>query len=144
MDPTLPSCPSPADVPAPTPPPAAVAGPACGGPSRRDFLADALKLAGGAYVLLAGGALAEGLAAPHAPGEGYDWTEHRYAFLVDTEKCIGCGSCARACAAENDVPDGFFRTWIERYAVGVDGSHVDSPNGGKDGFPPLRVGFEAT
>ena len=33
------------------------------------------------------------------------------------EKCIGCGSCVRACKAENGVPDGFFRTWVERYLV---------------------------
>lgn len=113
--------------------------------TRRGFLQGALALAGGAAVLGAGGALASGPAAtPAAPGEGYDWTEHRYAYLVDTTKCIGCGSCVRACAAENDVPEGFFRTWIERYALGEDGAHVDSPNGGKDGFPAVRVPFEVT
>lgn len=132
---------SPVAEPAPAPPAPATA--ACD-ETRRRFLGEALRLASGAVVLFSGGGLAEALVAGHAPGEGYDWTEHRYAFLVDTEKCIGCGSCARACAAENDVPDGFFRTWIERYVVGFEGSHVDSPNGGKDGFPPLQVGFEAT
>ena len=38
-----------------------------------------------------------------------------------------------ACAAENDVPDAFFRTWVERYACGEENTHIDSPNGGKDG-----------
>jgi Fe-S-cluster-containing dehydrogenase component len=126
-------CPTAADAPA-------VVAPA-GQPSRRDFLQGALRLASGALVLFSGGALAKGAG---APGEGYDWTEHRWAYLIDTEKCIGCGSCVRACAAENDVPEGFFRTWIERYAVGEESSHVDSPNGGKDAFPPVRVGFEVT
>jgi tetrathionate reductase subunit B len=119
------------------------------GPSelaRRQFLANVLRLSGGALVLFAGVPIAEGSTqAPAAkPGDGYDWNEHRYAYLIDTAKCIGCGSCVRACAAENKVPDGFFRTWIERYVVGMEDSHVDSPNGGKDGFPPIQVGFVAT
>jgi Fe-S-cluster-containing dehydrogenase component len=119
------------------------------GPSelaRRQFLANVLRLSGGAIVLLAGVPSAGGStdAASGKAGEGYDWSEHRYAYLIDTQKCIGCGSCVRACAAENKVPDGFFRTWIERYVVGLEDSHVDSPNGGKDGFPPVQVGFVAT
>ena len=43
--------------------------------------------------------------------------------------------CVKACKAENKVPDGFFRTWIERYEISEDGeAEVDSPNGGLDGF----------
>lgn len=60
-----------------------------------------------------------------------------YAFIVDTEKCIGCGLCVRACQQENSVPDGCYRTWIERYTLFEDGAvAVDSPKGGKDGFNP--------
>jgi Fe-S-cluster-containing dehydrogenase component len=33
-------------------------------------------------------------------------------MLLDITKCIGSGNCVRACALENDVPEGFFRTWI--------------------------------
>ena len=58
-------------------------------------------------------------------------------MLIDIPKCIGCGSCVRACTTENDVPEGYFRTWIERYHV-ADlrlSTHVDSPDGGKQGFP---------
>ena len=44
-------------------------------------------------------------------------TEHWWGMLIDIPKCIGCGNCVRACAEENDVPDGYFRTWIERYHV---------------------------
>jgi Fe-S-cluster-containing dehydrogenase component len=138
MDPTTPTSPSPTAAPAPSP------DAPCADASRRDFLGGALRLLGGACVLFSGGALAAADRKEGAPGEGYDWTEHRYAYLIDTQKCIGCGSCVRACAAENDVPDGFFRTWVERYELGEDATHVDSPNGGKDGFPPLQVGFEVT
>ncbi len=42
-------------------------------------------------------------------------SEHWWGMLIDIPKCIGCGNCVRACQTENDVPDGFFRTWVERY-----------------------------
>jgi tetrathionate reductase subunit B len=44
-----------------------------------------------------------------------------YAYAVDTSRCIGCCACMRACRAENDVPAGFCRTWIERYRVRANG-----------------------
>jgi Fe-S-cluster-containing dehydrogenase component len=56
----------------------------------------------------------------------YDWTKHYWAYAVDTNKCIGCNSCVRACRAENQVPEGQHRTWVERYEIGDDGEvHVD-------------------
>ena len=67
----------------------------------------------------------------------YDWSKHRWVYLIDTCKCIDCGSCARACRRENDVPEGRYRTWIERYSIPLDGeTHVDSPQGGEHGFDP--------
>ena len=69
----------------------------------------------------------------------YTMTEHWWGMLLDISKCIGCGSCVRACAMENDVPDSYFRTWIERYHISdwhIENPLVDSPDGGKEGFPP--------
>ncbi|MGB8260125.1 MAG: 4Fe-4S dicluster domain-containing protein [Terracidiphilus sp.] len=84
----------------------------------------------------------------------YSMTGHWWGLLLDIPKCIGCGNCVRACQTENDVPDGYFRTWVERYhikdwqaGVGerVNGQlimanpltepEVISPDGGKEGFP---------
>lgn len=69
----------------------------------------------------------------------YRTTDHWWGMLMDITKCIGCGSCVRACQNENQVPDGYFRTWVERYVVrdwGFENINVDSPDGGKNGFPP--------
>jgi tetrathionate reductase subunit B len=73
--------------------------------------------------------------------DDYDPRDHDYAMGIDIHKCIGCGRCADACKRENNVPREpyFFRTWVERYIIGAEGEvHVDSPNGGIDGFPKFR------
>jgi tetrathionate reductase subunit B len=78
--------------------------------------------------------------------KGYDPTKHRWLMAFDIDKCIGCGHCVEACKTENNVPKGssYFRTWIERYIIKKPkpGSGafrgeviVDSPNGGREGFP---------
>lgn len=102
-------------------------------PSRRKFLKSAAKLAAGTLgyawlksspVLLYG-------------GEPEDKNLPWYGIVIDVQKCIGCGSCAKACKEENDVPKEpfFFRTWVEQYTVKNDGSvNIISPNGGIDGF----------
>ena len=62
-----------------------------------------------------------------------------YAFIVDTEKCIGCGKCGSACRKENSVPKDCYRTWIERYRIMENGHvNVDSPHGGEHGFEPVK------
>ena len=62
--------------------------------------------------------------------EKFDW-----GFLVDTTRCIGCGSCVRACKLENNVPDEYYRTWVERYEIDADENvHVDSPMGALESF----------
>ncbi len=68
----------------------------------------------------------------------YQMSEHWWAMLIDLTKCIGCGSCVRGCQNENHVPDGYYRTWVERYHIEdfeMEYPQVDSPDGGKNGFP---------
>jgi Fe-S-cluster-containing dehydrogenase component len=81
---------------------------------------------------------------PTARGDGdgkapdYDWEKHYWGYAVDTTKCIGCCACMRACRAENDVPEGFFRTWIERYTIDAKGEvRVDTVRDENVGFEPL-------
>lgn len=51
----------------------------------------------------------------------------RWAYAVDTTQCIGCNACMRACEAENEVPEGQFRTWVERYRISAaEDVHVDA------------------
>jgi len=120
--------------------------------TRRKLLEGAAAgLSGVAVVILAGEEAfvwGEAFSARQGPGAGgveYDPTKHSYVYLVDVTKCIGCGSCVRACERENDVPQGYFRTWIERYHISRTGAEtIDSPNGGRDGFEPLVSGENVT
>lgn len=66
----------------------------------------------------------------------------RWAFLIDIQKCVGCGFCVKACKNENEVPyeAPVTRTWVERYVVTKDGkSHIDTPMGGRDGYTSAKV-----
>ena len=68
----------------------------------------------------------------------YDPEAHHYGMGINVKACIGCGRCVVACKTENKVPPEpfFFRTWIERYTLLMNGETiVDSPNGGSEGFP---------
>jgi Fe-S-cluster-containing dehydrogenase component len=50
----------------------------------------------------------------------------RWAMFIDISKCYGCMACVVACAAENNVPIGVFRTWVERHVL-PDGSMIFIP-----------------
>ncbi|MEI8083996.1 MAG: 4Fe-4S dicluster domain-containing protein [Actinomycetes bacterium] len=74
----------------------------------------------------------------------YTMTDHWWGMVIDIDRCIGCGNCVRACKTENDVPlnADTFRTWVERYVIEIDDMehpHVESPNGGYNGFSPLEA-----
>lgn len=130
--------------------------PADGRPARtrREFMSCTARAVGGSvatlilgdFVLAQEGTSASTQAASAAPAaRAYDWTKHKYVYLIDTRKCIGCGSCVRACSQENAVPAHYFRTWVERYRVSRTGEvAVDSPNGGMDGFEPLVSGQDVS
>ena len=66
----------------------------------------------------------------------------RWGFLVDTNKCVGCGFCVKACKKENEIPYDapVTRTWVERYVVTKDNkTHIDSPMAGRDGFTSPKI-----
>ena len=101
--------------------------------SRRKFLKSAATIAGATigYQVLKSAPVFISAAEPK--DESLPW----YGIVIDIQKCIGCGSCAKACKNENDVPvePFFFRTWIEQYTVKNDGTvDIVSQNGGIDGF----------
>ena len=91
--------------------------------SRREFLKSGIKLA----IILT-------LPVSSAKSE-------KYVYVIDASRCIGCGSCVRACREENNVPEGKYRTWVERYVVymneGIEEVYVESPEGGEHGFEDL-------
>ena len=65
----------------------------------------------------------------------FDW-----GYIVDTTRCIGCGSCVRACKVENDVEESYFRTWVERFEITKDDKvYVDSPKGAIESFKQNNI-----
>ena len=109
--------------------------------SRRDLF----KIGGKILVLASTGVTLEQIMGAAPQPEAYRRADHWWGMIIDIDKCIGCGSCVRACSAENHVPAGYFRTWVERYQV-EEGKqpNVDSPNGAMDGFPtPTRAGIKS-
>jgi Fe-S-cluster-containing dehydrogenase component len=100
--------------------------------TRRELMEFGSKL----LVLASVGATLEQITGAEPAPDAYKMAEHWWGMLIDIGKCIGCGSCVRACANENHVPKGYFRTWVERYEIEEDKQpKVDSPNGAMDGFP---------
>ena len=109
--------------------------------SRRNFLKKAVGgtlasvLPLGSFVFLS----------PEEARAAIEGSKVRWAFLVDTTKCVGCGLCVDACKTENEIPYDapVTRTWVERYVVTRDGvTHADSPMGGRDGYIDDKIGDE--
>lgn len=102
--------------------------------SRRKFIKSSTLFAGGVFAYLITEPVTAMVIATSEPLNSDDpW----YGIVIDIDKCIGCGSCAKACKLENNVPQDpiYFRNWVEQYTIKNDGSvKVESPNGGIDGF----------
>ncbi len=89
--------------------------------SRREMLRRIAAGAGGGLILWTFPSLGADRPSPRTGKRPY------YGYAIDTSRCIGCCACMRACRAENSVPEGCFRTWIERYRVRADGeTRVDA------------------
>ena len=81
--------------------------------SRRDVF----QMGGKLLVLASVGATLEQITGAAPPSDAYRMADHWWGMIIDIDKCIGCGNCVRACSKENNVPDGYFRTWVERYQI---------------------------
>jgi len=103
---------------------------------RRKFISSSLKL-GLSASLLQLIPHQDLIAANSSVPADYHPEAHSYGMGIDVKLCIGCGRCAVACKLENNVPQDpfYFRTWIERYTLLLNGETVvDSPLGGAKGF----------
>ncbi|MDT3700814.1 MAG: 4Fe-4S dicluster domain-containing protein [Thermincola sp.] len=112
--------------------------------TRRQFLGTACKaLTAGVLIPSAGLTVLSQSSTAETTSQPTSWDKvwegKEWGFVVDTEKCIGCGSCVKACKKENHVPEDHevYRTWVERYVETDRGEvQIDSPKGGQE-FPPL-------
>lgn len=43
----------------------------------------------------------------------------RYAMVIDTKSCVGCGACVVACKTENKLPAGLNRDWVVEATSGT-------------------------
>ncbi len=106
--------------------------------SRRDLLAMALTTTAAAVLPVA----AFRFLSPAEVKAALADPALRWGFLVDTEKCVGCGLCVKACKLENETPYDapVTRTWVERYIITRDDqTHIDSPRAARDGFTDPKV-----
>lgn len=42
----------------------------------------------------------------------------RMGMVIDLERCVGCHACTNVCKAENNVPLGKYRDWVEEHVLG--------------------------
>ncbi len=45
--------------------------------------------------------------------------EKKYAMVIDSKVCVGCGACVVACKSENAVPEGLHRDWVVEEVSGT-------------------------
>ena len=107
--------------------------------TRRGFCKKTVLFIGGMAVPLAA---LELFNPKRLEAEKSDPAKTRWVFLVDTNKCVGCGFCVKNCKIENEVPydANVYRTWVERYLITKDGkTHIDSPKAAREGFTTRKV-----
>jgi len=107
--------------------------------NRRDFLKNSITVIAGLSVPLAA---LELINPRKLLADKVEGSKIRWAFLVDTQACAGCGFCVKACKTESEIPHeaNITRTWVERYVITRQGrTYVDSPKGGRDGFISDRI-----
>ncbi|MFZ5918814.1 MAG: 4Fe-4S dicluster domain-containing protein [Chloroflexota bacterium] len=75
--------------------------------SRRDFIRS---------TVVAGTLLATGQGVAAAKHAGSDTPKTKYAMVIDTTKCTGCGACVDACNLRNNLPQGV--SYVRIYAKG--------------------------
>ncbi|MEX1037779.1 MAG: 4Fe-4S dicluster domain-containing protein [Acidimicrobiia bacterium] len=80
---------------------------------RRDFLKAVGAGTAGAAML----AFSPKPAAAEAPARPIE--RKRLAMVIDMDRCIGCHACTAICKAENHVPLGVFRDWVEEHELGT-------------------------
>jgi tetrathionate reductase subunit B len=107
--------------------------------TRRDFVISTAKVMAVGLLAPAGALAATKFASAQDTSQQNpilkQWAGKEWNFVVDTAKCIGCGSCVKACKKENSVPldKEVYRTWVERYLVDTNEEvKIDSPRGGLD------------
>lgn len=108
---------------------------------RRAFIKNVLNgaIAGSLLLVIPAGAMDIPEKIIGMRGETGHFTNRKFAFIVDITRCIGCGSCCVADRREYNVPDGHYRTWVERYIIDTeDEVYVDSPDGGIHGYTEPR------
>ncbi|MFN7150055.1 MAG: 4Fe-4S dicluster domain-containing protein, partial [Microthrixaceae bacterium] len=83
---------------------------------RRAFIGAGAASVGGVLGMIAAGTLgAEPVAAQN---NDPDVTPGRLGMVIDLRTCIGCHACSAVCKAENHVPLGVYRDWVEEYTLG--------------------------
>jgi len=116
--------------------------------SRRDFLKNTFKTTLASALPLSAFKMLSPAELKASTGD----SSIRWIFLVDTQKCVGCGLCVKACKLENEVPydPPITRTWVERYVVLKNGqthiktplggnAFIESPFGGRDGYTDSKI-----
>lgn len=45
--------------------------------------------------------------------------KHHWVMVIDLRKCVGCQACTVSCKSENNIPVGYYRTWVDVAQIGA-------------------------